>query len=110
MRYEIFPNPGEMFSIGTFYKTIQNPIETYLQITSETPQLYYGNAKSATDVGIELEFRKSLASLGLSKILRNTSFNLNAALIKSEVNVGTQATNQSQFSASQARQPRHKST
>jgi hypothetical protein len=105
LRYEIFPNPGEMLSIGTFYKTIQNPIETYLQITSETPQLYYGNAKSATDVGIELEFRKSLASLGLSKILRNTSFNLNAALIKSEVNVGTQATNQSQFRPLQGQSP-----
>lgn len=105
LRYEIFPNPGEMLSIGTFYKTIQNPIETYLQITSETPQLYYGNAESATDVGIELEFRKSLASLGMSKILRNTSFNLNAALIKSEVNVGTQATNQSQFRPLQGQSP-----
>lgn len=105
LRYEIFPNPGEMLSIGTFYKTIQNPIETYLQITSETPQLYYGNAESATDVGIELEFRKSLAALGMSKFLRNTSFNLNAALIKSEVNVGTQATNQSQFRPLQGQSP-----
>lgn len=105
LRYEIFPNPGEMLSIGTFYKTIQNPIETYLQITSETPQLYYGNAESATDVGIELEFRKSLAGLGMSKFLRNTSFNLNAALIKSEVNVGTQATNQSQFRPLQGQSP-----
>ncbi|MBK5277717.1 MAG: TonB-dependent receptor [Bacteroidia bacterium] len=105
LRFEFFPNPGEMLSIGTFYKSIQNPIETYLQITSETPQLYYGNAESATDLGIELEFRKSLASLGMSKILRNTSFNLNAALIKSEVNVGTQATNQSQFRPLQGQSP-----
>ena len=105
LRYEFFPNPGEMLSIGTFYKSIQNPIETYLQITSETPQLYYGNAESAKDLGIELEFRKSLASLGMSKIFRNTSFNLNAALIKSEVNVGTQASNQSQFRQLQGQSP-----
>ena len=105
LRYEFFPNPGEMLSIGTFYKTIQNPIETYLQITSETPQLYYGNAQSAKDLGIELEFRKSLASLGMSKIFRNTSFNLNAALIRSEVNVGTQASNQSQFRQLQGQSP-----
>ena len=41
----------------------------------------------------------------MSKIFRNTSFNLNAALIKSEVNVGTQASNQSQFRQLQGQSP-----
>lgn len=105
LRYELFPNPGETLSIGTFYKSISNPIETYLQITAETPQLYFGNAESATDVGVELEIKKSLAGFGLSRIFRNISFNLNAAVIKSIVNVGTQATNQAQYRPLQGQSP-----
>ena len=105
LRYEIFPNPGELLSVGVFYKTIQNPIEQYLQITTESPQFFYGNAVKATDIGIELEFRKSLASLGVSKLLRNTSFNLNAAYIKSNVDIGTAATNQLQDRPLQGQSP-----
>ena len=105
LRYEIFPNPGELLSVGVFYKTIQNPIEQYLQLTTESPQFFYGNAVKATDIGIELEFRKSLASLGVSKLLRNTSFNLNAAYIKSNVDIGTAATNQLQNRPLQGQSP-----
>ena len=105
LRYEIFPNPGELLSVGVFYKTIQNPIEQYLQLTTESPQFFYGNAVKATDIGIELEFRKSLASLGVSKLLRNTSFNLNAAYIKSNVDIGTAATNQLQDRPLQGQSP-----
>jgi outer membrane receptor for ferrienterochelin and colicin len=105
VRYEIYPNPGEIFSIGGFYKDFTNPIESYLQITAETPQLFFANSPTATSYGIELEFRKSLASLGVSKFLRNTSFNFNGALIQSEVNVGTLATNQVQFRPLQGQSP-----
>lgn len=94
LRWEMYPNPGEMISIGGFYKDFKDPIETYLQITTETPQLFYGNAKSAYTWGVEFEFRKNLASLGVSKFLRNTSLNLNASWIESEVNIGTLAPNQ----------------
>lgn len=94
LRYEIYPNPGEMFSVGVFLKNFKNPIESYLQITTENPQFFYGNALTANTRGVEVEFRKSLASLGVSKFLRNTSFNFNGALIKSNVDIGTLATNQ----------------
>ncbi|MDZ7650899.1 MAG: hypothetical protein U5K54_29280 [Cytophagales bacterium] len=59
-----------MISIGGFYKNFKDPIETYLQITSENPQLFYGNAVTATAYGIEFEFRKSLASLGVSRFFK----------------------------------------
>ncbi len=94
LRYEIYPNPGEMFSIGGFFKRFKDPIESYLQITTENPQFFYGNALTATTAGLEVEFRKSLASLGVSKWLRNTSFNFNGALIQSTVDIGAIATNQ----------------
>ena len=93
-RYEFYPDRGEMITVGSFFKQFNNPIETYLQITTETPQLYFGNAGSAYSYGVELEVKKSLASLGLSRFIRNTSINFNGALIKSQVDIGDQATNQ----------------
>ena len=105
LRWEMYPNPGELISIGGFYKSFKDPIETYLQITSENPQLYYGNAVGATSYGLEFEFRKSLASLGMSRILRNTSVNLNAAYIYSNVDVGSAATNQIQNRPLQGQSP-----
>lgn len=95
LRWEMYPNPGELVSVGAFYKDFEDPIETYLQITSENPQLYYDNAPSAQNYGIEVEFRKSLASLGVTKLLRNTSVNINASWIESKVDIGDKATNQS---------------
>ncbi len=97
LRYELYPNPGELFSIGAFYKKFKDPIELYNQITGENPQFFYANSPEAYSYGAEIEFRKSLASLGVSKFLRNTSLNANAAWIKSEVDVGADATNQARF-------------
>ncbi|MFM7328870.1 MAG: outer membrane beta-barrel protein [Bacteroidota bacterium] len=94
VRYEFYPDRGEMITIGSFVKQFTNPIETYLQITTETPQLYFGNAASAYSYGLEVEVKKSLASFGLSRFIRNTSINFNGALIRSQVDIGNQATNQ----------------
>jgi hypothetical protein len=105
MRWEMYPNPGEMISVGTFYKNFKDPIETYLQITTETPQLFFNNATQATSWGLEVEFKKSLASLGVSKLLRNTSVNLNASWIESQVDIGDVATNQEQNRPLQGQSP-----
>lgn len=105
LRWEIYPDRGELITIGTFYKQFTNPIETYLQITTETPQLYFGNAQGAYSYGVEIEGRKSLASLGTSRLLRGLSLNMNAAFIKSEVDVGSQASNQIQFRPLQGQSP-----
>lgn len=91
LRYEFYPNPGEIISIGGFYKKMKDPIELFMQITTDVPQFVYGNSAEAYDAGMELELRKSLASLGVSRFLRNMSVNLNAALIKSQVDIGATA-------------------
>jgi len=105
LRYEFYPDRGEMITIGSFVKRFTNPIETYLQITTETPQLYFGNAGSAFSYGVELEVKKSLASFGLSRFMRNTSINFNGALIRSQVDIGDQATNQIQERPLQGQSP-----
>ena len=104
-RWEFYPDRGEMLTIGAFAKQMQNPIETYLQITTETPQLYFGNAKQAYSYGLEFELKKSLAGLGLSRLVRGLSVNMNAAVIRSQVDVGASASNQQQFRPLQGQSP-----
>ncbi|MCK6616916.1 MAG: carboxypeptidase-like regulatory domain-containing protein [Cyclobacteriaceae bacterium] len=105
LRWELYPNPGELISLGIFYKHFQNPIESILQLTAESPQATYGNADEANAYGVELEFRKSLASLGLSRFLRNLSVNLNASYIYSQVDLGSQAGFQQQKRELQGQSP-----
>lgn len=88
-RWEMYPNPGEVVSFGAFYKHFRNPIELYNLIVGESPQFFFENSREAHSAGVEVEARKSLASLGMSKFLRNTTINFNAAFIRSQVDVGT---------------------
>jgi TonB-dependent receptor len=64
LRWEAFPNPGEVLSIGVFAKRFDRPIERLEQATSGAYQARFQNALSATNVGIELEARKQLGFLG----------------------------------------------
>jgi TonB-dependent receptor len=105
LRWEIYPNPGEAISLGMFYKSFNDPIESILLLTTEAPQSTYGNADMASAYGVELEFKKSLSSLGVSRFLRNTSINMNASFIFSEVDLGAQATAQQQVRQLQGQSP-----
>jgi hypothetical protein len=105
LRWELYPNLGEAISVGLFYKEFTNPIESILLLTTEAPQSTYGNADRATNYGLELEFRKSLASLGVSKLLHNMAVNLNASYIFSEVDLGDQATSQQRVRQLQGQSP-----
>jgi hypothetical protein len=105
IRWEMYPNPGEALIVGAFYKAFSNPIESILILTTEAPQSTYGNADEATAYGVELEFKKSLSSLGVSRFLRNTSVNMNASFIFSEVDLGVQATAQKQVRQLQGQSP-----
>jgi TonB-dependent receptor len=93
LRYEMYPNKGESVSFGVFYKSFTNPIEFVQENASGNLQFSYQNAPKAHSYGVELELRKSLASLGVSRFLRNTSLNLNTSLIRSEVDMGLGAGN-----------------
>ena len=64
LRWEAFPNPGEVVSVGLFAKRFDRPIERLEQATSGAYQARYANALSATNLGVELELRKQLGFLG----------------------------------------------
>lgn len=88
LRYETYPRIGETFSIGAFYKYFINPIENRTIITTELPTFSYINADWARNYGLEVEFRKSLRGLTNSEFLDAFSFNTNASLIFSKVDLG----------------------
>jgi outer membrane receptor for ferrienterochelin and colicin len=105
LRWEMYPNPAESISIGVFYKSFKDPIESILVITTEAPQATFGNADKATSFGVELELKKSLSSLAMSKLFRNLFVNVNTSFIFSEVDLGTQAMAQQRVRQLQGQSP-----
>ena len=87
LRYELFPNPGEVLSIGVFAKQFDRPIERVESATSGAYQARYQNALRATNVGVELEARKQLRFLG--SWLESFSGFTNVTVMKSSVSLDT---------------------
>ena len=83
-RWEWYPQPDEVVSIGVFAKRFENPIEQIDVATTGTSQLSFINAESATNYGVELEVRKNLVSL--SEALQAWGIFANATLMKSRIN------------------------
>lgn len=105
LRYEIYPRIGETFSIGAFYKHFNDPIENKTIISTEQPNFTYINADYARNYGIEVELRKSLRGVTGSAFLDNFSFNANASLIRSEVDLGSTAVAQTRVRPLQGQSP-----
>jgi TonB-dependent receptor len=91
LRWELYPTTGELVTVGAFYKHFANPIESY-QIATATGvnSLNYAfvNTQSAMNYGVEVEVRKSLASIYDAAWLRGFSLVGNASYIVSQVDLG----------------------
>ncbi len=91
LRWEYYPSVGELISVGAFYKHFTNPIETFLLLSTGGANNFgysFINAKTATNYGLEVEFKKSFAGLIDGKFFDNLSFSGNASFIKSSVDLG----------------------
>lgn len=84
LRWEWFPTPDEVFSLGTFWKGLSNPIEQVVTNASQG-DLSFANAAGASVVGAEAEARLSLGRL--SKRLQALRFGVSLAVIGSEVDL-----------------------
>jgi hypothetical protein len=80
-KWELYPNAGEIFSVGVFGKKFIKPIEQIVADGSVPSNLAltYTNPPSALVYGLEMEFRKAINSW--------LDFYSNMALIQSEVEV-----------------------
>ncbi|MBO9699293.1 MAG: TonB-dependent receptor [Sporocytophaga sp.] len=86
VRYEIYPNPGETYSLGFFYKRFVNPIEKIVNAGSNGPIYTFDNAISGSSYGAEVEVRKNLGAFFNQKnFLDDFSFNFNVTVVKSEI-------------------------
>ena len=83
LRWEWFISPGEMLSVSTFYKKLDNPIE--ITIFDVNGNLQPRNSDEAELYGVELEFRRNLSHI--SPKLSNFSLGGNIAIIHSTVQI-----------------------
>lgn len=93
IRYEVYPNAGETFSFGLFYKRFINAIEpAFMTSTDPTnPSLTFVNLPAARSIGIELECIKSLGNIPFLKdvlVVKDMDLLFNAGLIDSRINMG----------------------
>lgn len=108
LRYEFYPNPGEVVSVAYFYKLFINPIEALFVPgagSGGAKTFTFGNAERAVSQGVEIEFKKNLNDLFSNPVLSRLSLMFNAALIRSEVNLGSIAIGQSDQRPLQGQSP-----
>lgn len=85
LRYEYYPNPGEIIAVSAYYKIFNDPIIRAFNPKATIPELTFINVDRAEIMGLEFEFRKSLGIF--HEKLKNFFFNTNLTLIKSQVDV-----------------------
>lgn len=78
LRYEIFSKSGDMFSIGTYYKYLKDPIEKIQEYSGSIIQSYR-NVDEGTAAGVELEIRK--------KIVKDLKVDFNASYIYTHISL-----------------------
>ena len=89
LRFETYPQSGEIISASLFFKHFKKPIEQRMSGESslEYQVITFFNPDNAYAYGIELDFRKKLAFFGDGKFWNNTTFSANTSLIKSTVDL-----------------------
>ncbi|HET9425315.1 MAG TPA: TonB-dependent receptor [Gemmatimonadaceae bacterium] len=90
VRWEFYPERGEVLSVGVFAKKFHDPIERVFLASNTNSLVTYLNAAAGSDIGLELEARRSLRFLA-DALAPFTAFG-NATLMRSRVDLGSRAT------------------
>ncbi len=62
LKYEWFPDQGEVLSMAAFAKTIKDPVNRVVAADATGTQRYFRTGDQADIYGVEMEFRKNLLS------------------------------------------------
>ena len=93
LRWEWYPRPGEALSAGAFYKRFQDPIESVVAVSAVSGSVgTFANATSASNLGIELDFRQRLDRV--HPVVRDVYVSANSSLIRSRVDLSETEGNQ----------------
>ncbi len=84
-RWEMYPNTGEILSLGVFAKRFRNPVERVDVATSGASQLSFVNADAATNYGVEVDLRKRLG--WIAEPLEAFTLFTNATVMRSEIDI-----------------------
>ncbi len=89
LRFETYPQSGEIISASVFFKHFDRPIEQRLSGESslEYQVITFFNPKSAVAYGVEFDLRKKLSFIGDAQFWDNLTFSANTSIIKSTVNL-----------------------
>jgi TonB-dependent receptor len=85
IRFEFYPQAGQIISVSGFYKKFHNAIESFNSDGGSSRIITYINSDQVNVYGVELEFRKSLDFIAKADFLQKTIFYTNLSLIKSKV-------------------------
>ncbi|MGH7537775.1 MAG: TonB-dependent receptor domain-containing protein, partial [Gemmatimonadales bacterium] len=85
-RWEWYPGPAEVVSVGMFAKRFAHPIEKVIVAQTGASALSFVNAAGASNLGVELEVRRNL-SLVSPRLLPFTVF-ANTTLMRSRIRPG----------------------
>ncbi len=85
LRWEWFPSAGDVVALSLFTKAFDDPIEA-VQVSGAALTETFQNADSATNQGVELEFRRNLGIW--SQALEPFTMIVNYSYIDSEITLG----------------------
>jgi outer membrane receptor protein involved in Fe transport len=88
LRWEWFPSAEEVVAASVFFKYFDDPIERTIRPGTSNLVSSFRNAKSAYNIGAELELRKNLEFI--SKRMRDLSVGMNFAYVYSRVRLAEQ--------------------
>ncbi|MCO4805427.1 MAG: TonB-dependent receptor [Flavobacteriales bacterium] len=94
VKYEVFPNYGELFAVSAYAKYIDNPIERY-EVPSSTTLFTYFNLGRAIVAGLETEIKTSLGRFAggvdseTLRVIDRVTIGLNLAYNYTQLYVGT---------------------
>lgn len=84
VRWEWYPNPGEVIALSGFYKYFESPI--IRTVTGDNNGRFtFDNGQTAENIGAELDLRKGLSFL--PGALGNTAVGFNAAYVRSRLTI-----------------------
>lgn len=95
LRYEFYPNAGDLIAISTYYKDFDDPIVRAFNPTATIPELKFVNVDKAQVMGLEFEVRKKLDFI--SEKIKNFTIATNYTIIKSETDIPQQEIESSKF-------------
>ncbi|BDD07867.1 outer membrane protein [Fulvitalea axinellae] len=82
LRYEFYPNPGELLAVSAYYKKFTDPIVRTLLTNTGTTEIKPINVDEATVYGLEAEMRKNFGFI--TPELEDLVFSTNISFIFSE--------------------------